>query len=92
MTPANDNRSPFLPRGLRRAQAAAYLGISPAHFDKQRLAGAIPPPKQMFGVWIWDRYKLDALFDTVEHRADNDNSSDWDAHWQSRDDIAGLDS
>ncbi len=64
------------PRGLRRAQAAAYLGISPSHFDRQRQAGAIPPPKLMFGVDLWDRHDLDSLFDGKAMVADNDNY--WD--------------
>lgn len=67
------------PRGLRRTQAAAYLGISPSHFDKQRQAGAIPPPKLMFGVDLWDRHDLDSLFDGKAMVACNDNKPDyWD--------------
>ena len=38
------------PRGLRRAAAAAYLGISPSHFDTHRKAGNIPAPKLLFGI------------------------------------------
>lgn len=65
------------PRGLRRSAAAAYLGISPSHFDKQRAAGAIPPPREMFGVILWDRFDLDALFDGGQiATACNDN--EWD--------------
>lgn len=94
-TAANDNRRsalPFgvLPRGLRREQAAAYLGISPSHFDKQREAGTIPAPRELFGVMLWDRHKLDALFDDSHHEAQNDNFNDWDAHWKSKDDTAAL--
>lgn len=80
------NHDNIQPRGLRRAQAAAYLGISPSHFDKQREAGVIPSPKLMFGVHLWDRRKLDELFDGPNLVADNDNSSEWDRHWQSKDD------
>lgn len=75
MKPANDN---VQPRGLRRAQAAAYLGISPSHFDKQVRTGAVPAPKVMFGVQLWDRKQLDALFDDAEAAVANDNSSYWD--------------
>jgi hypothetical protein len=64
-----------MPRGLRRGAAAAYLGISPSHFDKQREEGAIPPPKLLFGVMLYDRLDLDALFDGVP--AANDNASDY---------------
>lgn len=77
MQAANDN---LIPRGLRRTSAAAYLGISPSHFDKQRKAGAIPAPKQMFGVDLWDRTKLDALFDGA---ADNDNDPAFESYWDS---------
>lgn len=74
------------PRGLRRAAAAAYLGISPAHFDKQRALGVIPAPRSMFGVELYDRAELDLLFDGTPTTpqghgqvADNDNDSDyWD--------------
>lgn len=72
------------PRGLRRASAAAYLGISPSMFDKQRAAGNIPAPKILFGVTVWDRHALDLLFDGTHVDsgklvAANDNASDyWD--------------
>jgi hypothetical protein len=65
------------PRGLRRADAAAYLGISPSHFDKQRAAGAIPAPKSILGVVLYDRYDLDSLFDGKPAVAANDNDY-WD--------------
>jgi hypothetical protein len=81
--PANDQTASqrttpqaFMPRGLRRGAAAAYLGISPSHFDKQREEGAIPPPKPLFGVMLYDRLDLDALFDGVP--AANDNGDYWD--------------
>lgn len=72
------------PRGLRRAAAAAYLGISPSHFDKQRAVGAVPAPRMMFGVELYDRHDLDLLFDGKPTLvASNDNESGaWDAHWQ----------
>lgn len=67
------------PRGLRRAAAAAYLGISRSHFDTQREAGNIPAPKKLLGVVLWDRRDLDSLFDGKAIVADNDNVSGyWD--------------
>jgi hypothetical protein len=63
------------PRGLRRAAAAAYLGISASHFDKQRALGEIPAPRIMFGVELYDRHDLDLLFDgkpTLSAANDND--------------------
>jgi predicted DNA-binding transcriptional regulator AlpA len=58
------NTSPvhiFVPRGLRRPDAARYLGVSPSTFDRLREAGLAPPPRQILGVVIWDRHDLDAL-------------------------------
>ncbi|RAZ83186.1 XRE family transcriptional regulator [Mesorhizobium hawassense] len=66
------------PRGLRRAAAAAYLGISPSHFDKELAAGNVPAPKLLFGVTLYDRHDLDALFDgKPAAAAANDNDADW---------------
>lgn len=66
------------PRGLRRADAAAYLGISPSHFDKQRAVGAIPAPKNILGVVVWDRFDLDSIFDGKTAANDNEPNP-WDA-------------
>ena len=76
---ANDNtRGGIIPRGLRRVDAARYLGISPSHFDKQVRAGTIPKPLERFGVTIWDRTALDGLFGGPPQSA-NDNDDDyWD--------------
>jgi predicted DNA-binding transcriptional regulator AlpA len=65
------------PRGLRRAEAARYIGISTTHFDKQVKAGTVPAPLQLFGVNVWDRFALDALFDGSQQPA-NDNDDYWD--------------
>lgn len=76
--PANDNNR-VQPRGLRRAEAARYLGISPSHFDTQRKAGAIPAPRQILGVVLYDRRELDSIFGGAQPAAANDNASDyWD--------------
>lgn len=74
---ANDNqRGCIIPRGLRRVDAARYLGISPSHFDAQRKAGNIPTPKQMLGVVLWDRNDLDRLFGDIPVATSNVNP--WD--------------
>lgn len=75
---ANDNqRGGIAPRGLRRVDAARYLGISPTHFDKQVMTGTVPKPLERFGVNIWDRVALDALFDGRPQANDNE-SEYWD--------------
>lgn len=75
---ANDNqRGGIIPRGLRRVDAARYLGISPSHFDKQVRTGTIPKPLERFGVTVWDRAVLDSLFDGPP-QAVNDDNDYWD--------------
>lgn len=77
---ANDNtRGGIVPRGLRRAEAARYLGISPTHFDKQVRVGNIPAPLQLFGVNVWDRAVLDAMFNGPSGAVQNDNINEWDS-------------
>jgi predicted DNA-binding transcriptional regulator AlpA len=53
------------PRGLRRASAAAYLGISPTTFDRLRAERKVPSPRTLRGMDIWDRDDLDAFFEDL---------------------------
>lgn len=73
-----NNSTAIQPRGLRRADAARYLGISPSHFDKQREAGAIPAPRQILGVALYDRHDLDALFSQPANDNQPDEANEWD--------------
>ena len=66
-----------IPRGLRRRDAARYLGVSPSTFDRLREAGIAPPPRQLMGVIIWDRHELDALFSDLADATETMNP--WDA-------------
>jgi predicted DNA-binding transcriptional regulator AlpA len=50
------------PRGLSRAQAAAYVGISPSLFDEMVKDGRMPKPVRINGRIVWDRVKLDEAF------------------------------
>lgn len=61
MTPTPHPLPPSLaPRGLSRIEAAAYVGMSPNHFDAQVRAGRMPRPKRVPGAedtrgrLIWD--------------------------------------
>lgn len=63
---------------MRRATAAAYLGISPSHFDTQRKLGAIPAPKVMLGVELYDRFVLDRLFGDGLVADNDDTPNPWD--------------
>lgn len=53
------------PRGLSRAQAAAYLGVSPNTFDTLVADGRMPAPKAIGVRRVWDRLALDAAFQAL---------------------------
>lgn len=53
----------FTPRGLRREDAAKYIGVSPSLFDRLRKEGKVPEPRDLFGLMVWDRSDLDAMFE-----------------------------
>jgi hypothetical protein len=57
------------PRGLSRAEAAAYVGISISLFDMMVKEGRMPGPKRINSRAVWDRLQLDLAFDALP---DND--------------------
>lgn len=65
--PAIEDRG-FAPRGLRRDDAAWYVGVSPSKFDDWVARGLMPAPKQQDGVVVWDRRKLDEAFAALPDR------------------------
>lgn len=63
----------YPPRGLRRDDAARYVGISPTLFDEWVKDRKMPRPAKIGGVTLWDRFALDAAFTAL---ADPVNSID----------------
>lgn len=53
------------PRGLDRAEAAAYVGVGTSLFDRLVGDGRMPAPKRIDGRLVWDRRALDAAFDAL---------------------------
>lgn len=53
-------------RGLRRVEAAAYVGLSPSKFDELVQDGRIPPPFAIDGCRVWDIHELDEAFDALK--------------------------
>ena len=64
------------PRGLRREQAAAYISVSPATFDKMVHDGRMPAPKRVGARVIWDRLQIDEAFSSLVGD-DNDDEDPW---------------
>lgn len=70
----------FLPRaqrGLRRKDAAFYLGMKPTKFDEMVDDGRIPTPRCVDRCRIWDIRELDEAFDNLP-RDVKQNDNPWD--------------
>ena len=52
-------------RGLSRAEAAIYLGISPSKFDELVKDGRMPRPRMIDSRKLWDLHELDMAFDEL---------------------------
>ena len=63
------------PRGLSRAQAAEYIGVSTTKFDEMIADGRMPPPKRIDARVVWDRVKVDAAFSALPE--DEEHSGGW---------------
>ncbi len=66
----------LLRRGLPRADAAAYLGISPSKFDQLRESRRVPPPRVIDHKKVWDVRELDEVFENlpIDGQAPTENS------------------
>lgn len=65
-------------RGLRRVEAALYVGISPSMFDKMVATGQLPRPKKFGAASVWDMRQLDLAFGPAPPAANDDTKNDWD--------------
>ncbi len=63
-------------RGLRREEAAAYIGISPSMFDQMVKQGRLPEPKKFGTASVWDMRLLDRQFDEP---GDGVNDNEWNS-------------
>ena len=61
------DRLNYTPRGLRADRAAAYLGMSESSFLALVKEGLMPKPVKIKGMSVWDREKLDAAFEALQH-------------------------
>lgn len=52
-------------RGLRREDAAVYVGVSARQFVEWVSKGLMPKPKRVEGVVVWDRKRLDIFFEAL---------------------------
>ena len=67
----------LVPRGLRRSDAAAYVGVSPTKFDDWVSRRVMPAPKRIDGVVIWDRHTLVEAFAELPDGTTNTDDDVW---------------
>ena len=63
-------------RGLRREEAARYVGVSPSKFDALVSDGRMPKPKRIDGCVVWDLRRLDLAWDALS--GDDETPNPWD--------------
>jgi predicted DNA-binding transcriptional regulator AlpA len=64
-------------RGLRREEAAAYIGFSARKFDELVADGRMPKPKRIDGVVVWDIHRLDLAFDALPEEGGDGGANAW---------------
>ena len=69
---------PIPRRGLSRAEAAMYVGISASKFDELVRDGRMPHPKRIDGRKIWDVRDLDVAFDALPAENPQSHGTSWD--------------
>jgi len=58
------------PVGVSREQAAAFIGISAATFDRLVAAGIMPDGRVIFGRIVWDVAEVASAFRQIPHRSE----------------------
>jgi predicted DNA-binding transcriptional regulator AlpA len=70
---------PIPRRGLSRAEAAMYIGISPSKFDELVADGTMPKSVKIGGRKVWDIRDLDLAFDALPREDDPESAASYDS-------------
>ena len=65
-------RRAIQPRGLRRIEAAGYVGVSPTKFDEMVRRGDMPSGFLVDSIRLWDRQDLDVCFGLLKDEAEQE--------------------
>ena len=65
------------PRGLSRAEAAQYCGISPNTFARAVADGLLPKPFRLYARVLWCRRALDAALDALSDTTADTVDDSW---------------
>ncbi len=63
-------------RGLRREEAARFVGVGASKFDEMVRDGRMPKPKRIDGCVVWDLRRLDLAWDALG--GDDEAQNPWD--------------
>jgi len=64
-------------RGLRRDEAAAYIGIGSSKFDEMVDDERMPRPRVIDRVRVWDKNELDFAFSNLPHDDEEEKGAGW---------------
>lgn len=64
-------------RGLRRVEAAIYVGVSPTKFDEFVQRGTFPKPMRLDRITLWDLRRLDHALDALS-ASEDEAKNPWD--------------
>ncbi len=62
-------------RGLRREEAARYIGVGTTKFDELVEDGRMPKPKRIDGRIVWDLRAVDLAFDELPDESATEGNS-----------------
>jgi predicted DNA-binding transcriptional regulator AlpA len=74
---ANSQQHVVEPRGLSRAEAAFYIGVSPSLFDALVRDGRMPQPKRINTRTVWDRRQIDEFFAALPGGSVDELNVEW---------------
>ena len=64
-------------RGMRRPEAAIYIGVSPSLFNELVQEGTMPEPFKIRTCTLWDIRDLDEAFDALKVERVENEADDW---------------
>ncbi|MBI1263176.1 MAG: hypothetical protein GC187_00385 [Alphaproteobacteria bacterium] len=63
-------------RGLKRQEAADYVGVCANTFQRLVNEGRMPKPKRIYSRLIWDVFEINRAFEMLESDGDEANPVD----------------
>jgi len=68
----------YAPLGLKREEAAAYIGVGPTKFDEMVAETEMPAPRIIGRRRVWDREEIKLAFKELPKIDEKENENPWD--------------